>query len=62
MPALVQPRHSPSHSCMGCSQAWGSLGTAYPLMHGLQPGLGSPRSLTTPKLTWWDKALGHFRK
>lgn len=62
MPALVQPRHSPSHSCMGCSQAWGSLGTAYPLMPRLQPGLRRPGFRTSPRLTWFRRGTGVFQQ
>ena len=50
-------RHHSRHACPGAPQ-----GRHHPLMHGLPPGLGSPRLLTTAKLTWVDKALGYPRK
>ena len=50
-------RHHSRHAYPGAPQ-----GPHHPLMHGLPPGLGSPRSLTTPRLTWWDQALGYPRK
>ena len=47
-------RHHSQHAYPGAPQ-----GRHHPLMHRLPPGLGSPRSLSTAKLTWWDKALGY---